>query len=62
VPRVNEVPIMHTEVIKTDKHPTGGGQMSTPAVAPAISNAIAQLIGVRLRNTPFTPDRVKALG
>ena len=63
VPRMDEIPIMHTEVIQTDNHPTGVGQMSTPAVAPAISNAIAQLTGVRLRHTPFTPDRVKtALG
>jgi CO/xanthine dehydrogenase Mo-binding subunit len=35
----------------------GGG------VAPAISNAMAQLTGVRLRHTPFTPERVEeALG
>ena len=63
VPRMNEVPLMHVEVIQTDNHPTGAGQMSTPLVAPAISNAVAQLTGVRLRHTPFTPDRVKrALG
>jgi isoquinoline 1-oxidoreductase beta subunit len=37
--------------------------VSTPLVAPGISNAVAQLTGVRLRHTPFTPDRVKkALG
>jgi isoquinoline 1-oxidoreductase beta subunit len=60
VPRMNEIPLMHTEVISTDNHPTGAGQMSTPAVAPAISNAVAQLTGVRLRHTPFTPERVKA--
>jgi isoquinoline 1-oxidoreductase beta subunit len=63
VPRMNEVPLMHIEVIQTDNHPTGAGQMATPLVAPAISNAMAQLTGVRLRHTPFTPDRVKkALG
>jgi isoquinoline 1-oxidoreductase subunit beta len=57
------VPPMHIEVIQTDNHPTGVGQMSTPLVAPAISNAIMRLTGVRLRHTPFTPDRVKnALG
>ena len=33
--------------------------MATPLVAPAIAAAIAQLIGVRLRHTPFMPDRVK---
>jgi isoquinoline 1-oxidoreductase beta subunit len=63
VPRMNEVPEMHIEVIPTDNHPTGAGQMATPLVAPAISSAIAELTGARLRHTPFTPERVKkALG
>jgi len=63
VPRMNEVPLMHIEVISTDNHPTGVGQMATPLVAPAIAGAVHQLTGVRLRHTPFTPERVKqALG
>src|SRR5262245_3518490 len=63
VPRMNQVPEMHVEVIQTDNHPTGAGQMATPLVAPAIAAAVAQLAGVRLRHTPFTPERVKqALG
>ncbi|HEY1361537.1 MAG TPA: molybdopterin cofactor-binding domain-containing protein [Xanthobacteraceae bacterium] len=63
VPRMNEVPQMHVEVLVTDNHPTGAGQMATPLVAPAIASAVAGLTGVRLRHTPFTPDRVKqALG
>ena len=54
---------MHIEVIPTDNHPTGAGQMATPLVAPAIAGAVAELTGVRLRHTPFTPERVKkALG
>jgi isoquinoline 1-oxidoreductase beta subunit len=60
VPRMNEVPAMHIEVIATDNHPTGAGQMATPLIAPAISSAVMQLAGVRLRHTPFTPERVKA--
>ena len=59
VPRMNEVPLMHIEVVATDNHPTGVGQMATPLVAPAIAGAIAQLTGVHLRHTPFTPERVK---
>jgi isoquinoline 1-oxidoreductase subunit beta len=63
VPRMNQVPAMHIEVIATDNHPTGAGQMATPLVAPAIASAVAELTGVRLRHTPFTPERVKqALG
>jgi len=59
LPRMNDVPEMHIELIQTDNHPTGAGQMATPLVAPAISGAVAQLTGVRLRHSPFTPDRVK---
>ncbi len=59
VPRMRDVPNMHIEVIANDNHPTGAGQMATPLLAPAISNAVANLTGVRLRHTPFTPDRVK---
>jgi len=63
VPRMNEVPQTHVEVIATNNHPTGVGQMATPLVAPAIANAVHELTGVRLRETPMTPDRVKkALG
>ena len=63
VPRLNEVPQMFVEVVPTDNHPTGVGQMATPLVAPAIANAVAELTGVRLRETPMSPDRVKkALG
>jgi isoquinoline 1-oxidoreductase subunit beta len=60
VPRMKDVPAMYVEVIQTDNHPTGAGQMATPLVAPAIANAFAELTGVRLRRPPFTPDRVKA--
>ena len=59
LPRMNDVPEMHVELIQTDNHPTGAGQMATPLIAPAVSNAIMQLTGVRLRHTPFTPERVK---
>jgi isoquinoline 1-oxidoreductase subunit beta len=63
VMRMSDVPQMHVEIVPSDNHPTGVGQMATPLVAPAISSAVAQLTGVRMRHTPMTPDRVKkALG
>jgi isoquinoline 1-oxidoreductase beta subunit len=63
VPRMNQIPEIHVELIPTDNHPTGVGQMATPLVGPAIANAIGQLTGVRLHYTPMTPERVKkALG
>ena len=63
VPRNDDVPPIHVEVMPSDNHPTGVGQMSTPLITPAISNAVMRLTGVRLRHAPFTPERVKrALG
>jgi isoquinoline 1-oxidoreductase subunit beta len=59
VPRMNEIPEIVIELMPTNNHPTGVGQMATPLVAPAIANAVAELTGVRLRHTPMTPDRVK---
>jgi isoquinoline 1-oxidoreductase beta subunit len=57
------VPDIHVGVISTDNHPTGVGQMSVVVVAPAVNNAVARLTGVRLREPPMTPERVKkALG
>jgi isoquinoline 1-oxidoreductase beta subunit len=63
VMRMNDVPDIHVEVIPTDNPPTGVGQMSVVMVAPAVNNAVARLTGVRLREAPMTPERVKmALG
>jgi isoquinoline 1-oxidoreductase beta subunit len=63
VPRMDEIPEIAVKVVPTDNHPTGVGQMATPLVAPAIANAVAELAGVRLRETPMTSQRVKkALG
>jgi isoquinoline 1-oxidoreductase subunit beta len=59
VARMNDVPDIHVEVIPTDNHPTGVGQMAVVVVAPAVSNAMARLTGVRLRESPMTPERVK---
>ena len=38
----------------------GGGEPSTGPVAAAIGNAIFDAVGVRLREAPFTPERVVA--
>jgi isoquinoline 1-oxidoreductase beta subunit len=60
VPRMSDVPNIEVEVISTDNPPTGAGEDGQPLVAPAVANAIARLTGVRLRELPFSPERVKA--
>lgn len=59
VPRMLDLPEVHIKVIPTRNHPSGAGQMGTPLVATAISNAVYQLTGVRLRQQPMLPERVK---
>jgi isoquinoline 1-oxidoreductase beta subunit len=59
VSRNRDVPPMFVEVIQSDNKPTGVGQMATPLITPAVSNAMMALTGVRLRHAPFTEERVK---
>ena len=59
VPRMADLPDVHIKLIPTRNHPTGAGQMATPLVPSAISNAVFQLTGARLRQQPMLPDRVK---
>ncbi len=59
VPRMRDLPELHIKLIQTRNSPTGAGQMATPLVPSAISNAVFQLTGARLRQQPMLPDRVK---
>ena len=43
-----------------ERAPTGAGEGATRPTAGAIANAIFDATGVRLRQAPFTPDRLKA--
>jgi nicotinate dehydrogenase subunit B len=43
-----------------DEEATGAGETSITIIAAAIGNAIFDATGARLRQIPFTPDRVKA--
>ncbi|MGH7073494.1 MAG: molybdopterin cofactor-binding domain-containing protein [Stellaceae bacterium] len=61
--RFEEVPdsIEAVLVNNTPEYPSfGAGEPSTCPTAAAISNAVFDATGVRLRETPFRPDRVKA--
>lgn len=60
IPRNSEVPNIDIKIVHTPNPPSGAGQMATPLIAPAISNAVAAATGVRLRHMPMTPERVLA--
>ena len=59
VPRMRDLPEIQIKLIPTRNHPTGAGQMATPLVPSAISNAVFQLTGARLRRQPMLPARVQ---
>jgi isoquinoline 1-oxidoreductase subunit beta len=58
VTRMSDVPNIEVQVVSTNNPPTGAGEDGLPLVACAVGNAIAKLTGVRLRELPFSPERV----
>jgi nicotinate dehydrogenase subunit B len=56
-----DVPDIETVLVdQRDVEPSGAGELATVPVAAALCNAIFDATGVRLRQVPFTPDRVKS--
>jgi CO/xanthine dehydrogenase Mo-binding subunit len=56
-----EVPAVDVTVIDHPELPSlGAGEASQGPISAAIANAIRHATGARLRDLPFTPDRVKA--
>jgi CO/xanthine dehydrogenase Mo-binding subunit len=58
---MRESPTVSVRIVQNEEYPMGG--VGEPAVAPttgAIANALYDLAGVRLFDTPFTSDRVLA--
>ncbi len=59
--KFSEVPDIEVVLInRPDQPAVGAGEPSTVTTAPAIANAIFAATGIRLREIPFTPGRVKA--
>jgi len=58
-----EAPVVESELINRPADPPWGvGEPSAAVVPSAISNAVFDATGVRLRTVPFTPERFKATG
>ncbi len=57
--RFREVPDVDIVLInQREMPPMGGGEASSIATGAAIANAVFDAVGVRLRQVPFTPERV----
>jgi CO/xanthine dehydrogenase Mo-binding subunit len=58
--RFSETPVVETVLIDRPGEPfLGAGEATQGPAAAAIANAVYDAIGVRLRDVPFTPDRVR---
>ena len=56
-----EVPVINVVLMpRPDDPPLGSGESASVPSAAAIANAIFDATGVRLREPPFTPDKVRA--
>ncbi len=56
-----DVPQIESVLInRTDAEATGAGETAITVVAAAVGNAIFDATGARIREVPFTPERIKA--
>jgi CO/xanthine dehydrogenase Mo-binding subunit len=59
--RFPQIPELVYDLIdRPNEKPWGAGEPAAAVIPSAISNAVFDAIGVRLRSVPFTPDKVKA--
>jgi CO/xanthine dehydrogenase Mo-binding subunit len=60
IPSFLDVPGLGETILETpgtiDVH--GLGETGLPTVAPAVGNAVARALGVRIRDLPITPEKV----
>jgi isoquinoline 1-oxidoreductase subunit beta len=51
--RIDECPVIETDIIPSREYPEGVGEPGTPPIAPAVANALFALTGQRLRALPL---------
>jgi len=58
--RMNEMPRVEVHLVPSTEAPGGAGEPATPAIAPAVANAIYAASGKRVRNLPFSVSGTQA--
>jgi isoquinoline 1-oxidoreductase subunit beta len=58
--RMNEMPKVEVHIVKSTEHATGMGEPGLPPLAPAVTAAIFQATGKRVRKLPIDPAELKA--
>jgi isoquinoline 1-oxidoreductase beta subunit len=58
MPRINDIPEIEVHVMDNDEKAGGVGEPGLPAFTPALTNAIFDLTGKRIRKLPFNLNEV----
>lgn len=58
MPRISDIPEIEVHIMENDEKPGGVGEPGLPPFAPALTNAIFDLTGKRIRKLPFSMDEV----
>jgi len=56
MPRINDIPLIEVHIMENDSEAGGVGEPGLPAFTPALTNAIYDLTGKRIRKLPFSLD------
>jgi isoquinoline 1-oxidoreductase beta subunit len=54
--RINEMPVVEVHIMPSTEASGGMGEVGTPAIAPAVANAIFAATGKRIRKLPFSSN------
>ena len=55
--RMDEMPVVGVHIVPSAAAPGGMGELTTPAIAPAVGNAIFAATGKRIRRLPFSLEK-----
>lgn len=56
--RIDEMPVIEVYLVPSHEAPAGIGEASTPAIGPAVANAIFAATGKRIRTLPIKPEQL----
>ena len=58
MPRINEIPAIEVHIIDNAENAGGVGEPGLPPFSPALTNAIYDLTGKRIRKLPFRMEDI----
>ena len=58
--RLDAMPRVEVQIVKSTEKPGGIGETGVPPIAPAVANALFAATGARVRSLPLTPEKIAA--